>query len=163
MTKWFFILSMMKVAKTTLMKMKETVLVRHTSALKPTLSDNHRLARIEYCLSMRDENKVSYKDMYDTIHIDEKWFFMTKDGECYILARDEPPPKRTTQHKGFISKVTHQCIMNCILEDQGGNDYSIPHMGKETLERVNSLPRVIDVTPVAKDYEQEQNQGTVEV
>jgi hypothetical protein len=47
--------------------------------------------------------------MYDMVHIDEKWFFMTSDGECYLLARDEEPPERTTAHKGYIGKVMFLC------------------------------------------------------
>ena len=36
-----------------------------------------------------------------------------------------------------------------INENDGRNDYKIPHMGKESLERRGLLPRVLDVTPAA--------------
>ena len=36
-----------------------------------------------------------------------------------------------------------------IIENDGGNDYKIPHMGKESMERRGLLPRVLDVTPSA--------------
>jgi hypothetical protein len=95
---------------TTAWRMKKTVIVKHSNALKPKLTDDHKICRIEYALSMRDENnKSQYQNMYDLIHIDEKWFFMTSDGECYILARDEEPPERITAHKGYIGKVMFLC------------------------------------------------------
>ena len=36
-----------------------------------------------------------------------------------------------------------------IIENDGGNDYKIPHMGKEAMERRGELPPVLDVTPAA--------------
>jgi transposase-like protein len=91
-------------------KMKKKVVVRHTNALKPRLTDDHKIARIEYALSMRNpQDKSKYQDMYDMVHIDEKWFFMTSDGECYLLAVDEEPPERLTAHKGYIGKVMFLC------------------------------------------------------
>ena len=32
--------------------------------------------------------------MEDLIHIDEKWFYLTKDGQCFIIAADEEEPYR---------------------------------------------------------------------
>ena len=36
-----------------------------------------------------------------------------------------------------------------IIENDGGNDYKIPHMGKESLEQRGLLPQVLDITPTA--------------
>ena len=36
-----------------------------------------------------------------------------------------------------------------IIENDGGNNYKIPHMGKESLERRGLLPKVLEVTPAA--------------
>lgn len=89
------------------MKQKRKVFVRHSSALKPTLTDVNKLARVSYALEQRDaaEDNKNYENMYDRVHVDEKWFYMTYDGECYILAHDEEPPKRATRHKGYITKI----------------------------------------------------------
>ena len=43
--------------------------------------------------------------------------------------------------------LTLQSCFNMIIENDGGNDYKIPHMGKESLERRGLLPQVLDVTP----------------
>ena len=42
--------------------------------LKPTLSEEHKLARINYALSFRKENGL-YDNMYDVVYVHEKWFF----------------------------------------------------------------------------------------
>ena len=45
--------------------------------------------------------------------------------------------------------LTLQSCFNMIIENDGGNDYKIPHMGNESLERRGLLPWVLDVTPTA--------------
>ena len=42
-----------------------------------------------------------------------------------------------------------QSCLNMIIENDGGNDYRIPYIGKESMERRDLLPRVLDVTPTA--------------
>ena len=108
---WRSLSAQLSIPSATLFKMKQTVLVRHSNSLKPTLKDHHLISRIEYCLSMRDSCGLLYRDMLDTIHVDEKWFFMTSENECYILAEGEEPPHRHIQHKGFINKVMFLCAV----------------------------------------------------
>lgn len=43
--------------------------------------------------------------MNHIIHVDEKWFYMTKVNARYYLAKGEKVPHRTTRHKGHIQKV----------------------------------------------------------
>ena len=45
--------------------------------------------------------------------------------------------------------LTLQRCFNMIIENDGGNDYKIPHMGKESMERRGLLPGVLDVTRTA--------------
>ena len=97
-------------AKTTLWRrLKEGRLKRHTNSIKSTLTDDNKLGRIRFCLSMLDELSVpeepTFKGMYNVIHIDEKWFYRTKGTQNYYLAPDEEEPYRSTQSKGFIEKV----------------------------------------------------------
>ena len=42
--------------------------------------------------------------------------------------------------------LTLQSCFNRIIEEDGGNDYQIPHLNKEGLERKGQLPTVLDVT-----------------
>ena len=48
--------------------------------------------------------------------------------------------------------LTLQSCFNMIIENDGGNDYKILHMGKESMERRGLLPRVLDVTPTANAW-----------
>jgi len=34
-------------------------------------------------------------DMHNIVHIDEKWYFMTKNGKKYYLTPEEDDPERT--------------------------------------------------------------------
>ena len=48
--------------------------------------------------------------------------------------------------------LTLQSCFNMIIENDGGNDYKIPHMGKESLEQRALLPQLLDVTPTANAW-----------
>ena len=48
--------------------------------------------------------------------------------------------------------LTLQSCFNMIIANDGGNDYKIPHMGKESLEWRGLLPQVLDVTPTANAW-----------
>ena len=48
--------------------------------------------------------------------------------------------------------LTLQSCLNMIIENDGGNDYKIPHMGKESMERRGLLPQVLDVIPAANAW-----------
>ncbi|XBJ06018.1 hypothetical protein VPH35_024697 [Triticum aestivum] len=97
-------------AKTTLWRrLKEGLLRRHTNAIKSTLTDENKVGRVRFCLSMFDEHTVpqdpKFKEMYNVIHIDEKWFYRSRGSQNYYLAIDEEDPYRSTQSKNFIEKV----------------------------------------------------------
>ena len=81
------------------------VLVPHTSVIKPTFTEQNKYHRVEFCLSERAEEGGLYKDFYDRVHIDEKWFYLTQIKERYYLAPGEEPPKRAIQSKSFIPKI----------------------------------------------------------
>ena len=40
--------------------------------------------------------------------------------------------------------------MNCILQRMGGNDYKLPHMNKEKLQRIRQLPLTIEMDREAR-------------
>lgn len=77
---------------------------RVSSAVKPYLTDTNKLERLKFCLS----NVLStglFIDMYDYIHIDEKWFYLTSVKRSYYLCLDEDMPHRTCKSKRYITKV----------------------------------------------------------
>ena len=99
------------IPKTTALRLKkEGVIHRHRSFYKPKLTDNHRIARIDHCLGMRDPNDPSkFQDMMNKVHVDEKWFYEDEEGRIIVLAEGEEPPVRTTRHKKHITKVQFLC------------------------------------------------------
>jgi hypothetical protein len=55
---------------------------------------------------MLDENSpCRFKDMDNFVHIDEKWFDMTRVNNSYYLLPEEPKPLRTVKNKNSIGKV----------------------------------------------------------
>ena len=71
----------------------------HTSSLKPMLTEENKMSRMELALSFIKKNNTSkFENMEDLIHIDEKWFYLTKDGQRFIIAVDEEEPYRHVQH-----------------------------------------------------------------
>ncbi|XP_042035328.1 uncharacterized protein LOC121781686 [Salvia splendens] len=96
----------LEISKSTLGRMKKEDLIRpHTSAVKPVLTDLNKLARLRWGLSqiqpIRIDGKLKYNTMHNVVHIDEKWFYMTKSSDRYYLLPDEDEPYRSyhTLHK----------------------------------------------------------------
>ena len=74
--------------KTTLFRLlKSGTIRRHSNAIKPFLKEENRRSRLQFCISMLDESSISHDPifigMYNIVHIDEKWFYMTKKSENY--------------------------------------------------------------------------------
>ena len=84
----------------------------HMSSLKPTLTEENKMSRMELALSFVDKNNTSkFENMEDLIHIDEKWFYLTKDGQRFIIVADKEEPYRHVQHKSFLMKIMFLCAV----------------------------------------------------
>ena len=84
----------------------------HMTSLKPILTEENKVSRMECALSFIDKNDTSkFKHMEDLIHIDEKWFYLTKDGQCFIIAVDKAEPYRHVQHRSFLTKIMFLCAV----------------------------------------------------
>lgn len=93
-------------------RIKEGLIRSHTNAVKPYHTDKNKTARLRYCMSMLEQSSLNqiisppiFQEMFNVIHIDEKWFFMSKAAERYYLAPGEAEPHRTCKGKKFIPKV----------------------------------------------------------
>ena len=94
------------------MLLKRDVCHIHMSSLKPTLTDENKVSRMELALSFIDQNDTSkFEHMEDLIHIDEKWLYLMKDGQCFIIAVDKAQPYRHVQHKLFLTKIMFLCVV----------------------------------------------------
>jgi len=66
--------------------------------------------RLQFCISMLDQITLGdaepkFIDMQNIVHMDEKWFYMTKKKRKYYLLPEEDDPTRTVQNKNNIGKV----------------------------------------------------------
>ena len=94
------------------MLLKKDVCCVHTSSLKPTLMEENKMSRMELALSFVDKNNTSkFENMEDLIHVNEKWFYLTKDGQRFIILADEEEPYRHVQHKSFLTKIMFLCAV----------------------------------------------------
>jgi hypothetical protein len=94
-----------------LYKSRDSLFIKHNSRLKPKLSDDHKRARLLFAFDhVTDDN--TFADMFDEVHVDEKWFYIVHDKEGFYILPEEKEDReemrkfhRSTQHKGHIEKV----------------------------------------------------------
>ncbi|KAG2634225.1 hypothetical protein PVAP13_2NG155506 [Panicum virgatum] len=90
-------------------RLKEGKIERHSSAIKPFLTDENKKARVQHALNMLEPGTVPhqpvFKLMYNVIHADEKWYYRTKANQKYYCTPGEERPRRTCKSKSYIEKV----------------------------------------------------------
>ncbi|KAJ0091554.1 hypothetical protein Patl1_14601 [Pistacia atlantica] len=107
-------------------RLKEGSIRRHSSAIKPLLNVENMKARIRFCLLMIEHGNnpscLRFVTMENIIHVDEKWFYMTKQSEKYYLLPNEDEPLRTCKSKTFITKVMFLAAVTRPRFDESGNE-----------------------------------------
>ena len=99
------------VATSTLLRaMEEGAIRSHSSRLRPSLTEENKLHRYEFCRGEIRGNGL-FKDMLDRVHVDEKWFYCDLVTRRVLLADDETEPYRTVKHKSHIDKVMFLCAV----------------------------------------------------
>ena len=73
----------------------------HSNPLHTTLTDANKSEKG----GVNFESYPIYKGMFDFIHIDEKWFYLTKKTQRVYLAHKEKIPYRAAKSIEFIPKV----------------------------------------------------------
>ncbi|GMI77351.1 hypothetical protein HRI_001404400 [Hibiscus trionum] len=90
-------------------RIREGLIKPHTNAIKPYLTDANKRVRLQFCLSMLQPGTLTtsplFIDMFNIVHIDEKWFYLSKTSERYYLHPHEVEPFRSCKSKRFITKV----------------------------------------------------------
>ncbi|XP_074352653.1 uncharacterized protein LOC141691797 [Apium graveolens] len=157
-----------KVAKLTLFRCLKRggKIRRHSNSIKPFLTDKNKRSRVEFCLSMLDKNSFpnnpQFVNMENIIHIDEKWFYLTKKSENYYLVVDEEEPHRTCKSKNFVVKVMFFAAVARPRYDAGGNEIFsgkigiYPFVTKEPAKRssVNRVAGTLEtkvITSIGRD------------
>lgn len=116
----------LSIGKTTLHRnLQEGRIKRHTNPLRPYLKDDNKKARLQFCISMLEENGIHHDPIFssleNTVFIDEKWFYMTKKSETYYLLGDEEEPHRTCKSKNFVEKIMFLAAIARPRFDEDGN------------------------------------------
>ena len=84
----------------------------HCNSLKPVLTEENKVAQLIMALESRDPNDPSkFLDMMDRVHVDEKWFFLSRQRERYLLLPEEKNLKRCVKSKSHITKVMFLCAV----------------------------------------------------
>ncbi|KAH6766830.1 hypothetical protein C2S52_017813 [Perilla frutescens var. hirtella] len=95
---------------------KQGLIRAHTSAIRPDLTTSNKLLRLRFTLEAleldRNANMLTFKSMYNTVHIDEKWFYMKKETHRFYLTPEEAEPHRSCKSKKFISKIMFMCAVS---------------------------------------------------
>lgn len=86
-------------------RLKEGSIRRHSSAVKPLLTDQNKLARVQFCIASLNLETRMFGDMMNMVHIDEKWFNLMQTKTNVYLAPDEDEPVRPCKSKRFIGKI----------------------------------------------------------
>ena len=66
--------------------LKKGLIRRHSSSIKPYLTNANKKTRLKWCIDMIDQGLLDdpkFKDLFDFVFIDEKWF--TNQMGCFIL------------------------------------------------------------------------------
>jgi hypothetical protein len=139
-------------------KFKVGKIRRHSSTLKPALTEKNMKDRVDFCISMLDHTTLgdeagpSFGNMQNIVHIDEKWFNMTKKRRHYYLLPEELDPERTVQNKNSIRTVMFLTAVTRPRYDANGK---VIFSGK-----VGVWP-FVKVTPAAKKSKNREK-GTLE-
>jgi hypothetical protein len=88
--------------------MKQGLLRRHSSCVKPFLTEGNKKTRLKFCIDMvkRGLNgDPRFRDFFDFVFIDEKWFYLYQKSKNVYLLPDEDDPHRTCKNKNYIPRL----------------------------------------------------------
>ncbi|XP_057791323.1 uncharacterized protein LOC131008464 [Salvia miltiorrhiza] len=139
---------------------KENKLKPHINAIKPFLTPQNMLCRLRWSLCqlnpLSEGGKFRFQTMYNIIHVDEKWFNLTKTSGRYYLLPNEIEPYRTCKSKRHIEKIMFLAAVSRPIFDSNGNcifDGKIgifPFITEEPaqINSKNRLKRTIETKPI---------------
>jgi len=93
--------------------LRRGLLRRHSSSIKPYLTEGNKKTRLKWCIDMIERGLSGdprFKDFFDFVFIDEKWFYLTQKSEKYYLLPEEDDPHRTCKNKNYIPRLMFLCV-----------------------------------------------------
>jgi hypothetical protein len=146
----------LKVAPTTLTRYSESygLYNRKNCTAKPVIRLENRTKRVLFAIDQIDyQHGHYYKDFYDTIFIDEKWFRCSKSTFHYYMTNNEDIPEHHAISKNKIEKVMFLCAVGRPRRDM--------HTGKSFDGKIGIWP--ITKLQRAKRDSKNRKKGTLEV
>lgn len=87
----------------------------HINAKKPFLTEENKLKWLAFVLNQLISETLPhshvFKDFSCTVHVDEKWFEMSKQSLRVYKTKRQREPHRTTKSKAHILKLMHLCAV----------------------------------------------------
>ncbi|GMF18833.1 unnamed protein product [Phytophthora fragariaefolia] len=89
------------------------MLKHRTTFIKPVLTSENKLQRVEHALGFIDERTLQFEPMYDVVHDDEKWFYADRNWRSYLVFDGEEMPARVWKSKRFIPCFLRRSLVPC--------------------------------------------------
>jgi hypothetical protein len=129
------------------------------STLRPLLTPEHMHARVFYAVSkFNPDDNINYDGFFQSVHVDEKWFFLTEKQLRLYIATDELAPARFIQNKDHITKVMFLCAIarprydqetgECLFDGKIGM-WPIVEYNAARRSSVNRVRGTVITTPVS--------------
>lgn len=83
----------------------EGALKRSTGKIKPTLTLENKLARLQHALLFLNDETLQFDPFFYYVHVDEKWFYEDRNERSCILVDGEEAPHGARKSKRFILKT----------------------------------------------------------
>ncbi|XP_021759194.1 uncharacterized protein LOC110724105 [Chenopodium quinoa] len=103
----------------------------HTSTNRPALTSNHKVARLKWALAHVNPipavGDPTFLNMQQSIHIDEKWFWLNLETRRFYVLPKEENPYRCQQSRRFKIKAMFMAVFGKPLYDANKN---LLHDGK---------------------------------
>ncbi|KAH6837839.1 hypothetical protein C2S53_000557 [Perilla frutescens var. hirtella] len=88
---------------------RQGLIKAHTSAIKPDLTTSNKLLRLRFSLEALELDRIlnilKFRNMHNTVHIDEKWFYMKKETHGFYMTPEETEPHRSYGIVLFNGKI----------------------------------------------------------
>ncbi|ETV85481.1 hypothetical protein H257_03211 [Aphanomyces astaci] len=82
----------------------------HSNAITPFLTDANKYSRMKYAVEFVGPTQ-ELNNLLQYVHLDEKWFYITKERRKFYLVPGEKEPKRVCKSKRYITKVMFLCAV----------------------------------------------------
>jgi hypothetical protein len=104
-----------------------------------------------------------FKELYDFVFIDEKWFYLHQRSENYYLLPEEDEPHRTCKNKNYIPRLMFLCVcarprfrdVDCIFDGKIGCfplvQYEPAQRGNERTGRVRGDLVMKPITSITRE------------